>query len=131
MKFRYRKFPSGLRPVIPVDLISATASIGSFALVDSGADMSFFDAELAGALGLELMNGEKQEVVGVTGVPVEYYVHTITVRVGGHDTSMPVGFLEGLSNFGYGLVGQIGFFDAFIVKFDLLKEEIELKQRYA
>ncbi|MEK7088660.1 MAG: hypothetical protein AAB913_00845 [Patescibacteria group bacterium] len=29
----------------------------------------------------------------------------------------------------YGLVGQKGFFDNFIVKFDLLKEEIDLKTR--
>lgn len=91
--------------------------------------MSFFDAELAKVLGLDLSSGEKHEVVGVTGVPVEYYVHTITVRVGGQECTMAVGFLEGLSNFGYGLVGQLGFFEAFIVRFDLLKEEIELKAR--
>jgi len=29
----------------------------------------------------------------------------------------------------YGVVGQNGFFDNFIVKFDLSKEEIELKNR--
>jgi len=30
---------------------------------------------------------------------------------------------------GYGVVGQNGFFDIFVVKFDLIKEEIELKER--
>ena len=29
----------------------------------------------------------------------------------------------------YGIVGQKGFFDIFVVKFDLLKEEIELRAR--
>lgn len=29
----------------------------------------------------------------------------------------------------YGIVGQKGFFDLFIVRFDLLKEEVELKPR--
>ncbi len=115
--------------MIPVELIFGESVVGYYVLVDSGADMSFFDAELAKTLGLELTSGEKREVVGVTGVPVEYYVHIITVRAGGHDSTMAVGFLEGLSNFGYGLVGQLGFFEAFIVKFDLLKEEIELKPR--
>ena len=30
---------------------------------------------------------------------------------------------------GYGVVGQRGFFDKFVVKFDFLKEEVELKER--
>ena len=30
---------------------------------------------------------------------------------------------------GYGILGQKGFFDIFVVKFDLLKEGIELQER--
>ena len=36
---------------------------------------------------------------------------------------------SGIARLGYGVVGQKGFFEIFVVKFDLLKEEIELKQR--
>ena len=37
--------------------------------------------------------------------------------------------LPDMPNMGYGVVGQKGFFDIFTVRFDLLKEEIELKER--
>lgn len=33
------------------------------------------------------------------------------------------------SKHGYGLLGQKGFFDIFIVKFDLIKKEIDIKPR--
>ena len=39
------------------------------------------------------------------------------------------GFLSNIARLGYGVVGQKGFFDVFLVKFDLLKEEVELRER--
>jgi hypothetical protein len=47
--------------------------------------------------------------------------------VGGWDYNIKAAFLRKIGPYGYGVVGQRGFFDNFIVKFDLLKEEIELK----
>lgn len=40
-----------------------------------------------------------------------------------------VGFLKEMGQYAYGVVGQKGFFDIFVVKFDLIKEEIELRVR--
>ena len=34
-----------------------------------------------------------------------------------------------MGRYGHGIVGQLGFFDHYIVKFDYAKEEIELKKR--
>jgi len=100
-----------------------------FALIDSGADVNLFHAELAPLLGLDLTAGERREVGGVVEAERRtYYVHKISLHVGGwkHD-NVGVGFMPDLSKSGHGLLGQHGFFNLYTVKFDLLKGEIELK----
>lgn len=37
--------------------------------------------------------------------------------------------LYNIPPFGYGVLGEEGFFDIFVIKFDFIKEEIELKPR--
>lgn len=49
------------------------------------------------------------------------------ITVGGWSYATQVGFLPNMANAGYRIVGQRGFFDIFAVKFDYLKQEIELK----
>ena len=78
---------------------------------------------------MKFKNGEKQEVWGITGVGERYYVHPVTIKIGGWLYKIKAGFLPNIARLGYGVVGQQGFFDIFVVKFDLLKEEIELKER--
>lgn len=98
-------------------------------LIDSGADFCIFDAQIGEILGINIRSGQKQEVWGITGVSESYYVQPATIKVGGWFFKIKAGFLPGIAKLGYGIVGQKGFFDLFIVRFDLLKEEVELKQR--
>ena len=58
-------------------------------------------------------------------------MHPITIKVGGWPYNIKAGFLPNIARMGYGVVGQRGFFDLFIVKFNLQKEEIELIERKA
>ena len=51
------------------------------------------------------------------------------VTVGGWSYDIKAGFLPNIARLGHGVVGQAGFFENFIVKFDHAKEEIELKPR--
>ncbi|MBI3443627.1 aspartyl protease family protein [Candidatus Woesebacteria bacterium] len=131
MKFRYKKYgPNVLRPVIPVEIIHQDMSVPYEVLVDSGSDTNIFDAQLVDVLGLNLYDGKQAQVAGVTGVEEVVYVHKLSIKVGGHlFEKVEVGFLKQIGKFGYGIVGQRGFFDLFVVKFDLKKEEIELKPR--
>lgn len=130
MRFKYKKYAPGiLRPVIPIEIIHKGISVPYEVLVDSGADFCIFDAQIADILGINVKEGKKMEVAGITGVIEPYYVHPVTIKVGGWPFDIQAGFLPGIAKFGYGVVGQKGFFDIFIVKFDLLKEEIELKER--
>jgi len=64
----------------------------------------------------------------LAGFPEFYYLHNISIKVGGLDYKAEVGFMSMRDN-AYGIVGQKGFFNKFIVKFDLQKEDIETKPR--
>lgn len=130
MKFRYKKYAPGvLRPVIPIEILHKDIAVPYEVLVDSGADICIFDAQIAEILGISLKTGKEQKVAGLTGVSEPYYLDPVSISVGGWGYKVEVGFLPNIGKFGYGVVGQKGFFDIFIVKFDLIKEEIELKTR--
>ncbi len=130
MKFSYKKYGLGiLRPVIPIEIAYRGRSVSYEVLVDSGADFCIFDAEIGELLGIDVEAGEKHEVSGITGTPEPYFVHPVTIKVGGWPYDIQAGFLPNIAPLGYGVMGQRGFFDAFVVKFDLAKEEVELKVR--
>lgn len=130
MTFRYKRYgPKTIRPVIPVDILRGGRSVTYEVLVDSGADECLFDAQIGELLGIDVPTGRKQAVAGITGVEETAYTHAVTIRVGRHAFPVDAGFLSGIGRFGYGVVGQRGFFDFFVVKFDFAKEEINLKYR--
>ena len=130
MKFRYKKFGEFPRPVIPIKIIYKDRSIRYEVLVDSGADICIFDADIGVILGVDVPSGTPNSVGGIAGQTVRYYTHEVTIEIGGWSYPITAGFLPGVAgSFNYGVVGQKGFFDNFVVKFDLLKEEIELKSR--
>ncbi len=130
MKFRYKKYGPGiLRPVIPIEIVHRNRSVPYEVLVDSGADFCILDSQIGELLGIDIIKGEKGEVWGITGVGETYYIHLVTLKVGGWSYKIRVGFLPRIARLGYGVVGQRGFFDIFTVKFDFVKEEIELNPR--
>jgi hypothetical protein len=131
MKFGYTKYGPIVRPVISVKLKWGDKELGYTVLVDSGADMCLFDAEIGKLIGIDIERGKKREVFGVGGKASFYFLCPVQIEVGGWTYEIEAGFMPEVSGrvMPYGLVGQRGFFDNFIVKFDLLKEEIELKRR--
>ena len=140
MKFKYFKFPlpsrsdffgnSILRPVIPIDVTVGNLTGSYAALIDSGADFCIFDGSFGEALGLDVRSGRILEFSGVqANQPSKAFLHEITISVGGSARKILAGFSYDIAPSGYGLLGQKGFFDIFTVKLDLVKEEIELKER--
>lgn len=127
MKFYYKRYGLGIiRPVIPVEIKSGERRVRYEALIDSGADESIFDAQLAEILGIELKRGERRIVGGITGVEQPYYLHPVTFSVGSWEIDLKIGFMPHMPDFGYGVLGQRGFFENFVVKFDYSKLEVEL-----
>jgi len=139
MKFSYYKFllpqrseffgSSILRPVIFIDLKVGTTIFKYQALVDSGADFCIFEAEVGRELGLTIEKGREMHFGGVQGYGgARAFLHPITLFIGGRAHETVVGFSDDIGKKGTGILGQKGFFDMFSVKFDLAKEEIEIKE---
>lgn len=138
MKFRYQKIRAGkseafpergflLRPIIPIILEHNDKKVGYKVLIDSGADYNIFHGALAEILGLDIKTGRKENFGGISGGQFTAYFHSVNIEIGGRERKLYCGFSFDIPPFGYGVLGQKGFFDVFVVKFDLLKEEIELK----
>lgn len=139
MKFNYFKFPlksrsdffgtSILKPIIPIELSHSNQRLRYAALIDSGADFCIFDGELAELLGINLYSGKREYFGGIQEAGAgEAYLHEVVLNIGGWKHKIIVGFSNDIAKSGYGILGQKSFFDIFVVKFDLLKEEIELKK---
>ena len=100
------------------------------ALIDSGADFCIFDAEIGEYLELNIKGGSRIEFGGIQDRGgAEAFLHELSLNIGGWNYKTIVGFSYDIAKQGFGILGQKGFFDIFVVKFDLLKEEIELKPR--
>lgn len=140
MKFRYHKFalpqPSSffghsiLKPIIPLKIYWEDEEINYYALIDSGADFCIFHAEIGEYLKLDVRKGVKEIFGGIQEKEgAEAFLHPVKLEIGGYEYETTVGFSYDIAKHGFGILGQKGFFDLFMVKFDLAKEEIELKER--
>ena len=91
--------------------------------------MNIVPADLGEVLGIDIASGKKEKVGGITpGKRSPYYVHAVTIRIGGYTfPNTEMGFMPDMPDYGYGVVGQCGFFDLFKITFDFQKERIELK----
>lgn len=140
MIFKYFEFPLGkqslvlgksiIRPIIPIKILHNGITAKYAALIDSGADFCIFDAEIGEYLGINVRSGLKEAFGGVQekGGAVAFF-HVITLSIGDYYVKTLVGFSYDIAKHGYGLLGQKGFFDVFVVKFDLLEKEIELRPK--
>jgi hypothetical protein len=127
MKFKYKKLaPNFFRPIIPVTLKFNNKSIQYEALVDSGADMCAFPAEIGELLGIDILRGKIADLTGVTGKSEKMYYHPITIEIGGNETRIEAGFTYS-QNFSHGFLGQRGIFNIYSVHFFYRKGIVELR----
>lgn len=127
MRFSYIKVaPRLIRPIIPITIKSGPHFVLTQALIDSGADQCVFDSNIAKALGLSLTEGKKGRVAGLTGTAAPIYLHAVELSINGQSYKTEVGFTPGMSAYSYGVLGQIGFFDHFKVRFSYLRGRIDL-----
>lgn len=140
MKFKYRRFDLSLssdffgkfilKPIIPIKISRVDIEVKYVALIDSGADFCIFDAGIGEYLKLDVKSGVEVGFGGIQNAgTAKAYLHRVNLEIGGVQFQSDIGFSYDISDRGYGIFGQKGFFDKFIVKFDLIKEEIEIKER--
>lgn len=115
MKIPYKIAKSGReKPLLPITLTNPDnrRSLRCYALVDSGSDTCFFDAELGEVLGIDIPSGDRGKVYGVVPGKWEmHYSHPVIIEFMGKKYGIHAGFIRGLSKHGYGILGQKGFFD--------------------
>ena len=125
MKYRYTNIPSpdphqpfDRRPLINLDLAGPKRTTPiSNALVDSGADMCLFHTAYATDAGFDLSTCKPHAFRGIENGRVEGRVCTATIKVSGLDSiTIPVAFVN--TRRVHVLLGQVGFFDAYRIRFE-------------
>jgi hypothetical protein len=129
MRYRYKKYSSIVfRPVIPIEITYKKTSVIYEVLVDSGADYCIFSAQIGEALGINVKSGETKNIFGITGDRDSIFFHKVKLKVENLIYEVEVGFMPNMPNMGYGVIGQIGFFDKFKVTFNYKNKTIFLKK---
>ncbi len=134
MKYKYTvsinwgnpSLPATRHPLIDVELFGPTGSVKVLSLVDSGADYCIFNAKYAQVLGIDLSKCLKCFTRGVGGnTPIPTFrtelemqaQHTKKIKI-------PVDFID--SDSVNGLIGQVGFFDNYKIKFERVTNVFEI-----
>lgn len=127
MIFKYYEVTSEIiRPIIEVILKSETR-VGIFpSLIDSGADYCIFSLETAKLIGIKLKPKNKTTISGIGSTKVKGYWHEVELRIAGKVYTTQVIFAK-ISDYGFGILGELGFFDHFDVKLSHSREIIEIE----
>lgn len=124
-------FPAGriaTRPIVRVALTHGTESLDGYAIIDSGADVCTFPLSFARQLGLDPLTTVSEGVSGIGGAASSYYwkLEIALPDLAIKPFPLYAGFTEGLDALGLGLLGQLGFFDRFDVRFNLKQGEFSV-----
>jgi hypothetical protein len=127
--FKYTRLDSAFeRPYVEITVGHEGSEEAYLTLVDSGADINVFSASLANDLGIDMEKGSPLTVRGATGEAETFYMHPVTITVGGVTFETEAAFADIPHLELAGLAGQRGFFDQFKVTFNFREGEIDLTE---
>lgn len=127
MTFKYFKINNRIiRPIVPVILKSPTAVALYSAVIDSGSDYCIFSLNVADGLNIKLNPKNKTKFIGVAKEQIEGFWSEIEIKVSGKTYQIKIIFAD-ISDIGYGILGQQGFFDHFDVSLSYHKQTIEIE----
>ncbi len=133
MKYKYTSFypPDRSckwikRPMISVDIFGTKESKKFDALLDSGADYSMFNVEIAELLGIDLSDAKSAKFTGISGHINGFRIEKVKIKVDGiaEQVEIPVCFVD--SPTVSLLLGQAGFFDLHRIKFEKDHDTFEI-----
>lgn len=116
------------RPIIPVILRFNHIEFKYLALIDSGADFNIFHGEIAKILKIDLSkfkNSMKFNGINSNAEGKGYFT-SIDLGVNDKFINTPVVFSNEISDSGYGILGQQGFFNNYNINFNYSSKEIVL-----
>ena len=114
------------RPIIRVDIFYRRNIVGYEALIDSGADYCVFHADIADILGIVLKKGSKRKIIGIGGEEIKGYEHAVKMRISQRSFQTTIIFSKEIPPNSFGVLGNRGFFDKFLVNFNYKKRFFEL-----
>jgi len=114
----YTRINNASFPLVPVTLTNTDGNAipPILALVDSGAIISLFHADIAQLLGLDLTAGRKIPLTGIKD-SLEAYVHLVQCQVSEYTCSCRIGFSAELT-FDFQVLGRLDFFEKCKILFD-------------
>jgi aspartyl protease len=128
---RYRTSNGQLEslPLVSVRLAHKGKHQKVWALIDSGADVSVFNSDIASLLGLTPNARTPNPMVGLIGGAIDAWLHPIELTVGEFPSvAINVAFTD--TNIpDVSILGQRGFFDNFQIRFQRYKDLIEIYPR--
>lgn len=132
MKFRYKykKFGNFFRPVIPIQIRLDKTVINYEALIDSGADICIFHKEIGELLELDFERLKSARFQGLSSkTPADGYQAIVDIGISNNFNPAIVIFSNQISEYGYGIIGQNGFFEYYQIKFNYHSKSIYLKTK--
>jgi len=99
----------------------------TYAIIDSGAEISLFRPEIGKALGIQIEKGERMELTGIGG-RIVIYKHIIPIAIADWKIKCRVAFSHEFAA-SVNILGRNNFFHFFMVKFDELKKMTYLETR--
>ena len=97
-------------------------------VVDSGADMSYFDLDLASELGLTVKELKRIDSWDITGHIFWGCLSDVNVVIGGHEFKIPAIFSDQITR-PFCVLGQEGLFDQARITFERYKWNIDIRPR--
>lgn len=115
-------------PFVEVVLSHDRRYFPQLSMIDSGASISMASDEIRGIFGIDASACRKINVSGIVGGHVEGLLHTMTMSIDKFDESvkMPIIFVPGLKT--NMLLGQIGFFENFNIRFENINNSFYLSK---
>lgn len=126
MEFPYIRKRGIYYPIVPVKLIYRGLELITDALVDSGANVSVFQASISDYLGVNLFDGEKIFLQGIGGRIVAYR-HHIDLQIGDFSFPSTIAFSREMIP-RVNILGRDDFFYRFIITFDEPSRKVILQE---
>lgn len=133
MIFDYKAFPcsNGIiyRPVLSIKIYIGARNFTTLAVLDTGCDKTLLNKDIADNLYVDLKKCPKGSTCGVNGSPIITYESEIDFEIPGLSSKIQKAQISyaKVSNVGI-LLGHIGFFEYFNVRFDTAQKQFEIIQ---
>lgn len=125
-EFDYVRIGNKFFPIIPFLIKTERESVPVNALVDSGATISLFNADVGRALKIDIEKGKKFYPVGISG-KILTYIHEVILKICDYEIKTKVAFTDELA-VKINLLGRENIFENFSILFNDKLKKIVLEK---